>query len=77
MEIANTLAYYNTAKITTVKCFIVQAPVYRLRAALCKLHSVLDKTRCYIPFGSNLVCLLRSVTSTLFEYLRARPGAYP
>ncbi len=24
----NTLAYYDTAKITTVKCFIVQAPGY-------------------------------------------------
>jgi hypothetical protein len=58
MEIANTLAYYNTAKITAVKCFIVQAPVYHLRAALYKLHSVLDNTRCSIPYRSKLVCLL-------------------
>jgi hypothetical protein len=26
MEMANTLAYYGTATITAVKCFIVQAP---------------------------------------------------
>ncbi len=26
MEVANTLAYYNTATITAVKIFIVQAP---------------------------------------------------
>ncbi len=26
MEVANTLAYYNTATITAVKSFIVQAP---------------------------------------------------
>jgi hypothetical protein len=26
MEVANTLAYYDTAKITAVKSFIVQAP---------------------------------------------------
>jgi hypothetical protein len=29
MEVANTLAYYNTATITTKKSFIVQAPVER------------------------------------------------
>ncbi len=27
MEVANTLAYYDTATITAVKSFIVQAPV--------------------------------------------------
>jgi hypothetical protein len=26
MEVANTLAYYDMATITAVKCFIVQAP---------------------------------------------------
>ncbi len=26
MEVANTLAYYNMATITTVKCFIIQTP---------------------------------------------------
>ena len=29
MEVANTLAYYNTATITAVKSFIVQAPAYQ------------------------------------------------
>jgi hypothetical protein len=56
MEIA--IVNYNTTRITTVKCFIVQAPVYHLRAALCKLQNILDNTRCPIPFGINLVCLL-------------------
>jgi hypothetical protein len=28
MEVANTLAYYNTATITAVKSFIVQAPAF-------------------------------------------------
>jgi hypothetical protein len=26
MEVANSLAYYYTAKLTAVKCFLVQAP---------------------------------------------------
>jgi hypothetical protein len=29
MEVANTLAYYDTATITAVKCFIVQAPGFK------------------------------------------------
>ena len=28
MEVANTLAYYNTATINAIKSFIVQAPAY-------------------------------------------------
>jgi hypothetical protein len=35
--LANTLTYYNTAKITAVGSFIVQAPVYLLRAKLTKI----------------------------------------
>jgi hypothetical protein len=32
MEVANTLAYYNVATITTIKIFIVQAPLERNNA---------------------------------------------
>ncbi len=32
MEVANTLAYYNVATITTIKIFIVQAPLERNKA---------------------------------------------
>ncbi len=31
MEVANNLAYYDTATITAVKCFIVQAPGVKLK----------------------------------------------
>ncbi len=38
MEMANTLAYYNMAKITAVKCYIKQAPV----VSSCKAFPLLD-----------------------------------
>jgi len=34
MAVANTLAYYNTATITAVKSFIVEAPIAGLRELL-------------------------------------------
>jgi hypothetical protein len=41
MEVANTLAYYDTATITAVKSFIVQAPEVRKRNS--KTHSKIGR----------------------------------
>ena len=51
MEVANTLAYYDTATITAVKSFIVQAPganVIKLFTAVIYCHSMVIPSFCVI-----------------------------
>ncbi len=65
---ANTLAYYDTATITAVKSFIVQAPVDNVIKLI---------TAVIYGFCNKLECLSRASLSRIFECLWARPGAYP
>ncbi len=44
MVVANTLAYYNTAKITSVKSFIVQAPGEKKRCS-CQPENAITNRR--------------------------------
>jgi len=55
MEVANTLAYYNTATITAVKCFIVQAPGYYE-------NSLITAVKSFVTLGPE--CGIRLKTST-------------
>ena len=51
MEVANTLAYYDTATITAVKSFIVQAPganVIKLFTMVIYCHSMVIPSFCVI-----------------------------
>ncbi len=57
MEMANTLAYYDTATITAIKCFIVQSPgVYLIKLfstkfahTFCELDHFINLSNiCYI-----------------------------
>jgi hypothetical protein len=51
MEVANTLAYYDTATITAVKSFIVQAPEVKLLNYF--LNSFI-RTKLVIPSGRTI-----------------------
>ncbi len=57
MEVGNTLAFYNTATITAVKCFIVQAPSVNLITF-------------FFFYTSNEICISCVGISSLEHYLR-------
>ncbi len=62
MEAANTLAYYNTAKITTVKSFIAHVP---------GVNAVFFTS---ITFGKNkLGCFSLASNFWLVQYFRVKP----
>jgi hypothetical protein len=51
MAVANTLAYYDTATITAVKCFIVQALGWKLNPIIKKLK---QNWSLEIKYGNSL-----------------------
>ncbi len=82
MEMTNTLAYYDTATITAVKCFIVQSPgIYLIKLfstkfthTFCELDHLINLSNiCYIAMQwSNLQKECVNLCQKGFK--RSKPG---
>jgi hypothetical protein len=61
MEVANTLAYYNAATITAVKCFIVQAPgVCIIKLFTAVINSVTSKASVFVKVNKKFLTISKT-----------------